>query len=333
MATKHKPHGTKLFNLPVLVDNKLFNLNIYMNYIDSITNDNPALMIVPYPKGKIGFLDMTNDKSKQFVKDIVNITEIKYQSFGKYTERSSNNSLEVYEVGNYNISVANSIKELNDKLNWNRFQKPYDLETRLSVLNDKNIYFQGIEYCYVVAQATKNIKEDGFGILYEYNGETYFPTAHEQQILSKRDSIRSSSNDYKHVDYDVKCYNFMVNNKINNISQLVLNANIDEYENDYYINKINNICKLLDNSEVIFSDKIYNMNIIKVNKLVVYNIKGSNKNMNLIIKYNTTEQKIKYNTTEQIVNEPAQIILKYEKQNNSKNPTTIINYISDLFKY
>ena len=77
-----------------------------------------------------------------------------------------NDVLIVHKIGNYNISIAKSVDEVLNKINWNIFNKPVDLNERIKVLTDKNIH-KFDECCFVVAQATKSIHKDGFGIVYK----------------------------------------------------------------------------------------------------------------------------------------------------------------------
>uniref|UniRef100_A0A6C0ECW6 Uncharacterized protein n=1 Tax=viral metagenome TaxID=1070528 RepID=A0A6C0ECW6_9ZZZZ len=207
MLTSHEPDTTKLIHLPVLlhIDGKDYdyNLCIYVNNLDidngmnRMMNFNSALMIVPFPKSNkpIAMMDISTKNMKRFRQDVVSLMP-KPRSKGMYFNALSDSlgcdkSLKVHEIGNYNISIAPNLKSLNNNVDWSKFTKPMDFNERVNTLRNKNLY--PIECVYVVAQAVENVKDDGFGILYENRGFDYFPTAHEGNGL---------------VSYDVECYHF-----------------------------------------------------------------------------------------------------------------------------
>jgi hypothetical protein len=136
--------------------------------------------------------------------------------------------IQVHEIGNYKISIAMSINELLNNIDWNKFKKPSNYEKRISTFTNKNLYPTEYEYFYVVASAIKNIEDDGFGIVYpKTNTETYFPTAHED----------TSKTHY----FDVEIYNFG-----NDLSK---NTKYNKILMESVLDKLQNIrIKLLDNT-------------------------------------------------------------------------------------
>ena len=71
---------------------------------------------------------------------------------------------EIYEIGNYNISVADNLNELLNNIDWSKFTKPNDFGERINIMKNKQIY-QEDEYFYVVAECLKPVKNDGFGVV------------------------------------------------------------------------------------------------------------------------------------------------------------------------
>ena len=233
IAGEGQPDTTKLMNIPVKINDKSYNFFIYVNNFDlqkestvgkyyspllgrhvesnigsnDINNNdhssNSAVMIVPFPVAKgtkisdIGLVDISTDQMKQLRK---NIQSLKPASFGssKGLSRSygvSTNSIQVHKIGNYNISVATSLNQLINNIDWNTFNKPTDFDKRVKTLHNKHLYPENYAYFYIVASAVENIKDDGFGIIYPQNTTfTYFPTAHEDNADTHK--------------FDVEIYNF-----------------------------------------------------------------------------------------------------------------------------
>jgi hypothetical protein len=198
MGTNHDPTNTNLFHVPIYIGNLSYNLCIYVNNLN--TKGTHALMVVPIPKDvehQIGMVDITTPAMKKFRKEIVDISI--RESLCLYGINGINgsvkNQLEVHKIGNYNISIAQDRNQLLDSVNWQIFNKPFDFDKRISVFDDEKLY--PFDCCYVVAQATKNIKDDGFGIVYKNKNIDYIPTAHELV-----------DNDIH--EYDVECYHLSI---------------------------------------------------------------------------------------------------------------------------
>lgn len=198
LTDKHEPSSTRLINMPVKYGEKKYKLLIYTN--DLKFNGNSALMVVPIPKrkGDIGLVDVSTNKMKKFRKILITECEklkpnrMKTRSYGGGLLVLNGNEIKtIFEIGNYNISVANNINELLENIDWTKFDKPLDFEDRISVMKNKEI-FPEEEYFYVVAKANKSVSNDGFGVVYPDCGYDYFPTAHEKM---------------GEVNFDVKMYN------------------------------------------------------------------------------------------------------------------------------
>lgn len=197
MLTEHDPENTNLIHLPVYIKDKKYNLCIYTN---SQAVEDPSLMIVPFPCKlgmEIAMVDISTTKMKTFRETLYNLfPKPRFRDFS-VTNSSDSESLMVHKIGNYDISIARSLPLLLNGINWSVFKKPSDFYQRVEALKDKQLYpeFPDVQWIYVVAQATANIKDDGFGIAYPDVGFDYFPTAHEHRFSAI-------------VHQDVHCYHF-----------------------------------------------------------------------------------------------------------------------------
>lgn len=251
MMTIHEPASTRLINIPVIVDDKKYKLMLYTNDLNvSGTGAKGALMVVPFPNvsgcDNFGLVDVSSDKMKAFRKEVYEVCErlkpVRPDDGMLYlSDKGFNRSMKmVHEVGNYKISVANSLQELKDSINWTQFDKPDDFEEKFSTFTDKNLYPES-NYCYVIAQAQVSVKNDGFGFVYPDSGCEYFPTAHECT------SVGGDGN----VDYDVKMYNF--SRKRGNMvmfgKYFLICYNLEHSNVEH-----NGIIKLLDNNMVMSKD-------------------------------------------------------------------------------
>lgn len=171
-----------------------------------------AIMIVAYPiesdieNPLIGLVDISTETMKKFRKEVQDFKPIprSRELFTRMTNSFSLNDsapLEVHEVGNYLISVALGFSDLQSRLDWNKFTKPSDFELRIKTLLNPKLYPPTYKWFYVVASAVKNIKDDGFGVVYPRLSADllYFPTAHEQR------QNNSTNTDYS-FDYELFGY-------------------------------------------------------------------------------------------------------------------------------
>jgi hypothetical protein len=281
MLTEDNPTGTQLFNTSVDINGKKM---IFTLYINNIETHNGAFMVVPFPLTSledIALIDASTDNIKSFIKNVKNFCD-RSKSKSLSLSSISNGSygiLEVYNVGNYKISIAMDLNQLLKNIDWRIFQKPNDFESRISVFSNKNIY--PFECMYVVAQTHQNIQNDGFGIIYKNPGFMYFPTAHEHHEYEQGQL------------YDVECYNlrhnsqkFFSHKKYTNFNKYNQYSIIDHNkygENNYYnMNKINSLlekinCKFLSNSP-----NINNIKVTKINEIDKIKINGRFENSNII---------------------------------------------------
>jgi hypothetical protein len=182
-------------------------------------------MIVAYPIEKdvenplIGLVDISTDTMKKFRKEVQEFKPIlKSRSLNAFMSNSFSlsDSLEVYEVGNYLISVALGFSDLQSRLDWTKFTKPSDFELRIKTLLNPNLYPPTYKWFYVVASAVKNVKDDGFGVVYPRLSADllYFPTAHEQRI---NNSINGG------YDFDYELFGYSLREKPD--AQITLTSN------------------------------------------------------------------------------------------------------------
>lgn len=204
IAGEDQPESTKLINIPVKIegeDNK-YNFFIYVNDFNMDKTKN-AVMVVPFPVEKnttispsqIGLVDMTTPQMKTLISGVEKL----FYEAALGMSRGFNEvlSLKVHKVGNYNISVALSIDDLLNRIDWNTFTKPDNFNQRMGTFNNEKLYPTNYNYFYIVAETTENIKNDGFGVVYpQLNDVQYIPTAHED-------------NEYTNIhQFDVEIYNF-----------------------------------------------------------------------------------------------------------------------------
>jgi hypothetical protein len=229
MMTPADPSATRLINIPVLFNNRKSFLLLYTNDlkvgenripdlpdtqlplmgapVNYSNNSTDQLMIVPIPNPNndtdFGLVSVSEYSVKDFRHSVHEIGKSLMDEFEQPKMRSRSmmlgmdnysfsNSLSVVRVGNYDISIAPTYQDLLQNVNWDHFNLPSDFETRKATLTNRELY--PINMAYVVAKAVKNIKDDGFGVIYRSANQVYFPTAHE--------ATRSVH------DYDVICYDF-----------------------------------------------------------------------------------------------------------------------------
>jgi hypothetical protein len=234
----------------------------------------PALMIVAIPNinnnSNFGLVDVNTKDMSQLRSDIIDLCT---RDKGKNacfdaddSEEDLQAKLQVNKVGNYNISVAPNLDSLCKQIDWDIFTLPSNFNSRLDTLKDKNLF--KFNYAYVVAQAVTNIRDDGFGVIYEDPGFTYFPTCHENQ----EDNL---------YNYDVICYNICTN-KLKLKLNLNLKETIENYSmNDTVFNMFNMLtCKCVMSKNNRLHKYDIRDNISTIQKII---IKNSNmQNMNII---------------------------------------------------
>lgn len=196
------PDDTKLFNIPIIVDGKSCGLSIYKNNLKS-GNGGGGIMVVPYPsdsEDSLGLVDIKSYKISSITSDMISLF-LPPQNYSMRNSTFSNancNSMpkgiaRVHSVGNYNVSIVESVDEIDGRIDWSVFKKPSDLQTRIRVFYDDKLYPRNIKFCYLVAEAKREVYGDGFGVVYKNSGNYYIPTAHEFTPNQSH--------------YNVKCYN------------------------------------------------------------------------------------------------------------------------------
>lgn len=202
-----------------------------------------AIMVVAYPVEKdvenplIGLVDISTDIMKKFRNDVEALNPIMKNSLSHSREAKfgldsdSPEPLKVYEVGNYKISVALGFSALETRLDWTKFTKPDDFELRIKTLLNPKLYPPTYKWFYVVASAVKNIRDDGFGVVYPRLSADllYFPTAHEQR---ENNSINGA------YDFDYEIFGYSMREKPD--AHVILTSNevkIDDRRFMYFNNK------------------------------------------------------------------------------------------------
>ena len=178
MLTQNNPSRTNLFVVPYIINDRSAQLLMYINDLEAADG---AVMIVAIPASSIGLVDLDTDSCKKAKQDISYWADQIAPSFSGFDlllchiDSTSRKTLPVHQVGNYQISVAKNIDQLNQQIDWKTYQKPLDFQQRLDTLRKLDFTAN-----FVVAQATKKIQFDGFGIVYPDPGYYYFPTQHEE---------------------------------------------------------------------------------------------------------------------------------------------------------
>jgi hypothetical protein len=212
-SPKTVPSATHLACLPTVFKDKAYRLLAYTNDL-RIENDSQGLMVVAVPydssKGPIGLVDLSTKGARAFAKGMRELGD-SVIPWRPYVDRSGEvllldldhlkpKPIKVHTVGSYLISVATSLDDLEGRIDWEAFSaKDFDLESRRATLADPTLFPAGQTYAYVVAEAVKDVCEEGFGLLYPDPGYAFFPTCHEND---------KPSTDFH--SYDVWCYDFGV---------------------------------------------------------------------------------------------------------------------------
>lgn len=239
--------------------------NSFGNYatFDSNQNSNEnvynnSVMVVPFPvnlhtsSSQIGLVDITTNDMKLLRNKI---KSLKPQPRSIYVQNSFSDSysispLEVHKIGNYNISIATSYRQLLENVDWTKFTKPSNFEQRINTFKNSQLYPQNYAYFYVIASAIENIQDDGFGIVYpQLEGNiTYIPTAHEDTELEHK--------------FDVEIYNFGYDKENINHNKNYLHQILNELKN-IQVKMINNVYKKMN-----YDTNISSFNFIEENKLM-----------------------------------------------------------------
>jgi len=316
MMTEDNPDNTKLINIPIEISKNKYKLLIYINnlklnnkglkselsglsYMDNNRDENnrQGLMIVPIPNNSgcdnFGLLNINDNNNKEFTKslikecDKVNPYKSNISLGVNFSKNNSGSLIDVHDIGNYKISVASNIDELFNNIDWDKFKLPDDFESRKNTLFNTSLY-KG-NYAYVVAQAVKSVKDDGFGIAFPDPDYDYFPTAHEGSGL---------------VDFDVECYNcfssYLNNSQFHNTFTLKDEKIVKEVFSKLTLYlKMSKTHKLI-NYNVLYNN--YDINVIK--------IKGQYGNHNLVYsnKYDDIDDKVSNNSEDNIMTRIGKVL-------------------------
>lgn len=232
-----------------------------INNTNNTNNPNNSIMVVPFPvnphtsSSKIGLVDISTNDMKTLRNNIKLLKPIKNSAnlSRSYSAQFSLNKapLEVHQIGNYNISVATSLDQLLERIDWTKFKKPANFKQRVDTFRNHQLYPYKFAYFYVVASAIKNIKDDGFGIVYPELEEniTYIPTAHEDIEYEHKFDVEIYNFNYKSQSYYKKDYLHNILEKLKNqpvkminntYKKMSFNKNISSFEFIEYTDKMKN---------------------------------------------------------------------------------------------
>lgn len=208
-----------------------------------------SIMVVPFPVekgttfGQIGLVDISTKSMKNLRDSIESLKPVSRSASTllgmKSYSTNSTEPIEVHTVGNYNISVATTLHDLLNRIDWNKFKKPDDFEQRMKGLKNENLYPSQYNYFYVVASAIENIKNDGFGIVYPQLKDCfYIPTAHEDNSL--------------HHKYDVEIFSFDYNKNSSIYNSKYIKQSLSSLQNQN-VKMLNGTYKKMDYDESISS--------------------------------------------------------------------------------
>jgi hypothetical protein len=206
-------------------------MSIYSNTTEMIDGDKPLMMVVAYPlydaahvfskeafgslddsttqeqvRPRIGLVRLNTDGSDPLNTYIQHVTEqsetLAHRHFHvkeltlSYRDNDDHDdtTLPVFNVGDYDVSIAFGLNDLLTRINSVSFNKPEDFEKRVGTFLDSNLYLGPMFY--VVAQRVPNFsgrKQSSFGVVYPSPiSYQYFPICHQ-----------GSYGDV--VEYDVQC--------------------------------------------------------------------------------------------------------------------------------
>lgn len=203
-GSKSHPTDTKIFNIPVTLDNEDANLMIYKNRFQVNGQKDIMLVVVPTDKPVVGLVAYENSL-KYLTTEIAKVGDnlIEYDKHKEVNWFRSDDTLArkksatIHKVGNYNISVVYNVADVLMGIDWSTFNKPSDIDIRLNTISSKEL-FPFENKAIIICQAIQNIKDDGFGIVYFNNMfSIYFPICHENDVNIMNKQIKQ---------YDVKLY-------------------------------------------------------------------------------------------------------------------------------
>lgn len=175
------PCDTTLISTIVQIQGKLCQLMVYEN-----TTKNNAAMVIGVP-AEINEIILFKE-NKLFIEETQDNVQSIEQLMGPKTRGLFSDSFDdceddmakVITIGNYNISIVNTISEIDTRVNWSLFKRPQNYERLISVLNDKNVFSDDHKWSYIIAQSNKPVVNTSFSFSFPISQkQLYFPTCHE----------------------------------------------------------------------------------------------------------------------------------------------------------
>jgi len=206
MLTDVSPCATELFDVAVEGDRRL------LAYRNTISTGKNELMIVPFPleNGRYGEVELVEIRHlASCLDDVVGAFQESTDTDLMNYSNSGASHLLVHQIGNYRISVAPDLDDLQARVDWDKFVLPSNLEERMETLKDEVLYPYACGY--VVAEVIDgSVSNDGFMLVYPDPGFRYFPTAHERGTgdldEKRRLGFLGPAPLVELVKYDVVCY-------------------------------------------------------------------------------------------------------------------------------
>lgn len=180
LTGEEEPVNTKILTVPIYINSIRYNLSVYLNSINMDRknailgigfartlpvkkNAKGVVMVIPYalPKNNkypIALIDIADKRIKRFVEKTINTNSINPQN--TYIINETVNSL-------YTISLANSIEDIEESIDWNQYTKPPDYNYRLQTFLDSKLYkHEKYDYIYVVMKTMTTVINSGFCIIH-----------------------------------------------------------------------------------------------------------------------------------------------------------------------
>jgi len=160
--------STKIFVAPV---GETKQLTIYSNAV-MLKDGKPAAMILPVPAGEIQFIDVNNELFKYLDSIIRRKEHFEGMMRSKSIALAPTEFLKVISVGNYFVSVATSLEDL-DKINPEVFTLSCDEELKKMFEKEYKANFH-----YIVCVMKENSTFHPLGYVHERMQKMFIPTMH-----------------------------------------------------------------------------------------------------------------------------------------------------------
>lgn len=268
-------------------------LVVYSNYINNLSQSNAMVLPVPNPS-TLKFIDLSNYKN--LFDDCNNcFYNISYSQSFCNNLNSKNNTLNIFSVGSYQVSVAMNLNQIQ-----NVDKNIFNLSSGLNEILSK--YYNKSFFGFIICKLNSG-KEKYHPLAYSHkiiNSKIFIPTKHYHQEIKHKPFFQSSYFDPRQ---NVFNQNYSLINNTNN-SYITNNQNYsntktsnNEYADDwshsiylYNININNNqIIQSMNSNNKIWNKKtVFNRNKInfdfgKCNNFEQIKITGKHQNIDLII--------------------------------------------------